>query len=61
MKLKLKDIEVKSFVTKENSVTGGALAPFTKIPCSAIDACPSAWICPVTQPQPCFFTGPGCA
>lgn len=60
MKMKLKDIEVQSFVTKENLV-GGTKHEFTDIPCSAIDACPSAWICPITEERDCILTGPGCA
>jgi hypothetical protein len=61
MKLKLQDITIKSFVTSEE-ITGGlevnqvdktTIQPFTRVPCSAIDACPSAWICPVTEDSGC--------
>ena len=53
MTLRLKDLKVKSFVTNE-AIKGGyvgqeELIPLTKLPCSAIDACPSAWTCP-TEP-----------
>jgi len=57
MRLRLEDLKVKSFVTAQDEATralrGGAFEfeegkplPFTRIPCSAIDACPTAWICP---------------
>ena len=51
MKWKLDELKVQSFVTgKEiasSNLKGGKLiVRFTQIPCSAIDACPSAWICP---------------
>jgi hypothetical protein len=56
MTLRLKDLKVKSFVTAHETtaaIKGGRIGqigektiPFTQIPCSAIDACPTAWICP---------------
>ena len=48
MKLKLKDLEIQSFVTRvhrQAGIEGGKTDPepeFSEIPCSAIDACPSA-------------------
>jgi len=53
MKMKLENIKLQSFVTS-NEITGGyeiwpedrTIQPLTKLPCSAIDACPSAWNCP---------------
>ncbi len=50
--MKLSDLKVQSFVTDVKSTQpatqqfkGGAivLLPFTQIPCSAIDACPTTW------------------
>ena len=56
MKLKLDDLKVHSFVTGKNAaatIKGGVfekpIVRFTQIPCSAIDACPSAWICGDTE------------
>jgi len=58
-KMTLEDLKIKSFVTKDSSVAGGLdavakpIMDFTDIPCSAIDACPSAWVCPETEYNYC--------
>ena len=51
MKLKLKDLKIQSFVVNvnpSNQIKGGAIPPFTVIPCSAIDACPTGYCLPKT-------------